>query len=54
MTRYGRPSVMKPFLEFAGLKAGAHENGDLAQPLSFALQRLDLVADPACLLDAVP
>ena len=41
-------------LELAGLEAGAHQDRDLAQRMALALQRLDLVADPARLLLGVP
>ena len=42
------------FLELARLEAGAHQDGDLAQRVLVALQRLDLLADRARLLVAVP
>ncbi len=41
-------------LELAGLEAGAHQDRDLAERVALALQRLDLVADPARLLLGVP
>ncbi len=44
----------EPFLELAGLKAGADQDRDLAERVALALQRLDLVADPARLLLGVP
>ena len=42
------------FLELAGLEAGAHQDGDLGQLVLVALQGLDLLADRARLLVAVP
>ena len=44
----------QPLLELAHLEAGAHQDGDLRQSDLLPLQRLDLVADPARLLLAVP
>ncbi len=49
----GQAEGDEPFLELARLEAGAHQDRDLAQRFAVALQRLDLVADPARLLDAV-
>src|SRR6185437_15942445 len=37
----------EPLLEFAGLEAGAHQDRHFGELLALALQRLDLVADPA-------
>src|SRR5439155_17354953 len=44
----------KALLELAGLEAGAQQDRDLAQRMFLALQRLDLVADPARFLFGVP
>ncbi len=44
----------KTLLEFAGLEAGAHQDGALRQLLALGVQRFDLVADPAGLFLAVP
>ena len=44
----------KPLLELAGLEPGAHQDRDFAERVALALQRLDLVADPAGLLLGVP
>ncbi len=41
-------------LEFAGLKAGAHQDRDLLQRVLLAVQCLDFIADPARLLLGVP
>ena len=40
--------------ELARLEAGAHQDRHLGQRFAVALQRLDLLADPARLLLAVP
>src|SRR5690606_37837164 len=50
----GQAERDETLLELARLEAGAHEHGDLAQRLAGALQRFDLLADPARLLLAVP
>ena len=49
----GQAERDEPLLELARLEAGAHQYRDLAQRFAVALQRLDLVADPARLLVAV-
>ena len=50
----GQAERDEPLLEFARLEAGAHQDGDLAQRVALALQRLDLLADRARFLLAVP
>ena len=50
----GQAEGDEALLEFAGLEAGAHQDRDLAERGSAALQRLDLLADEARLLLAVP
>ncbi len=49
----GQPERDEALLELARLEARAHENGDLGQRHAAALQRLDLIADPARFLDPV-
>src|SRR5258708_14674312 len=50
----GQAQRDEALLELAGLEAGAHEDGGLGERLALPLARLDLVADPARLLLAVP
>ena len=50
----GQAQLDEAFLEFAGLEAGADQDRDLAQGRAAALQGLDLLADLARLLLAVP
>ena len=50
----GQAQLDEALLEFAGLEAGAHQDRDLAQRRAAALQGLDLLADLARLLLAVP
>ena len=49
-----QPQRDKTVLKFAHLERGAHENGDLRETVALALQRLDLLADGARFLLAVP
>ncbi len=44
----------EPLLEFARLKGGANQDGDLVERLPPPLQRLDLVTDPVRLRHGVP
>ena len=50
----GHAEQDQPLLEGAGLEAGAHQDGDLAQRVAVAAQRLDAFADHAGLLVGVP
>ncbi len=50
----GQGQRNEALLELAGLEAGAHQDRDFPQRMALALQRLDLVADPARLLLGVP
>src|SRR5439155_26256722 len=44
----------EPLFELARLESGAHQDRDLAQPVTLALQRLNLLADPAGFIYSVP
>ena len=50
----GQAQGDEPFLEFAELEPGPHEDGDLAQRVALALQGLDLFTGHAGFLFAVP
>jgi len=50
----GQAQGDEPLFELARLEAGPHQDGDLAEWVLVALQRLDLLADLARLLVAVP
>ena len=49
-----QPQGDEPLLEFAHLKRGAHQDGDIVERNAFVLGRLDLLADESRLLLSCP